>query len=215
MDRLTKNILIILIISTIILGCNNQTHTSNNENIEVKSSENPCGWRKLECGLYTNVDGEIGFPTRPDYVFKEGKLKGEDKICPNKFITNLKDSTALNKVIDTNTFKSLGATFYADENNIYNYYAMCDGGYLYLFSGDTSGFKMLNDEFAKHHSAIYHFRGGKLDADSETFKASSRFTSIAKDKNGYFQFGERVTVKHIKNQLKQDWFNELEKELSY
>jgi hypothetical protein len=169
----------------------------------------------MECGLYINKNGEIGFPTRPDYVFKEHKLKGEDKMCPNRFITELNDSTMLNKIIDTSTFRNIGASFYLDKNNIYNYYVMCDGGFLYQFSEDTSNFEMLNSEFARHHSTIYHFRSGELDADIETFKASSRFTSVAKDKDGYFEFGERVIKEQLKKGMGIEHFIELEKELCF
>ncbi len=213
-DKLTKCTLTIFILSAVILGCNNPSHnTANDENKEVKSQKNPSGWKILECGLYIDANGEIGFPTRPDYVFKEDELEGEDKMCPNKFITILYDSISLNKIIDTNTFRSLGASFYVDKNNIYNHYTRCDGGNLYLFSEDTSDFEMLNNEFARHHSSIYHFRSGKLDADIETFKASSRFTSVARDKDGYFQFGERVTKEQLKRGMGIERFIELEKEL--
>ena len=88
---------------------------------------------------------------------------------------------------------------------------MCDGGYLCLFSKDASNFEMLNSEFARHHSTIFHFRSGKLDADIETFKASSRFTSIAKDKDGYFEFGERANKEQLQKGMGMERFIELKK----
>ena len=48
---------------------------------------------------------------QPDYIFKEHELKGEDKCVPIGLFTKVNDSTMLNKIIDTNTFRNIGATF--------------------------------------------------------------------------------------------------------
>lgn len=209
-----KSTLILIFIGFLLLGCRDNADNSILEASMEESDKNPLGWKKLECGLYINNDGEIGFPTRPNFIFKEDELRGEDKMCPNKFITYLSDSIELKNIIDTNTFIHFSSSFYLDKNNIYNYYSMCDGGYLFLFSDDTSGFEVLNDEFVRHNSTIHHFRRGKIDADISSFKISSELTSIAKDKKGYFQFGERVSDEQLKDEMGPDKFAEIEREFS-
>lgn len=192
--------------------CSN-SDTINLNRKEIKQSNNPLNWRKLSCGLYINSNEEIGFPTRPNYVFKEYKLKGEDKMCPNKFITLLNDSIPLKTIIDTNTFRALGALFFRDKNSIFHYYAICDGGYLNLFSKDTAAFEVLNNSFVRHHSSIFHERSGIIDADINTFKVSKLISHIAKDKNSYFLFNERINRKKLKAELKEKLFNQIEREL--
>ena len=136
-------------------------------------------------------------------------MQGEDKNCPNKFLVKLNDSTPLNEVIDTNSFIALGACFYKDKSAIYFYYAMCDGGYFHHFSNDPSNFKVLNSCYVSHNDSIYASKGGQvLDVDINSFKYSTNFHSIARDKNGYFEFGERKTKSEIKKSL-GDLFNEL------
>lgn len=197
-----RSILTRLAIGILFIGCNNQENQASNKVKYEASIKNPEGWTILNCGLYINSKGEIGFPSRPDYVFKDHELQGEDKMCRNRFLVKLNDSIPLNEVIDTNSFISLGASFYKDKSAIYFYYAMCDGGYFHQFSNDTSNFKVLNSCYVSHNNSIYVARGRQLsDVDIKSFKYSTKYHSIARDKNGYFEFGERKTKREIEESL--------------
>lgn len=204
-----RNILTTLTIIILFIGCDNQEIEASNDIICQSSIKNPEGWRILNCGLYINSKGQIGFPSRPDYVFKDHKLKGLDKMCPNRFIVKLNDSISLNEVIDTSSFVSLGSNYYKDNSSIYFHYVMCSGGNLHKFSNDTSNFNVLNSCYVSHKDSIYYSRGGRsLDVDLKSFKYSMRYHHIARDKNGYIEFGERKTKEEIKKSM-GDFFNEL------
>lgn len=203
--------LTILTTSALMVGCNNQTHSVQENMEEVNLPNNPLGWRKLKCGLYINSEGEIGFPSRPDYVFKEQELKGEDKICPNVFLTTIgsEGKLKLSSIIDTNTFEMLGAGFFKDKSNIYNYYAMCDGGYLNVWANDTSDFKILGCCYASYKKKIYHSRSGLMDADTESFRTSDELGPAAKDKNGFFSIDEKIAEEKLRNEMGDDLFEKL------
>lgn len=183
---------------------------------EVEPSVNPEGWRDMGNGLYINSEGQIGFPTDPELVnVPRSELVGEQ--CANVFITTIgvDGEQSLNHFIDTSTFVELGASFYKDRNNIYNFYAMCEGGYLHIFSQDTSNFTNLGSCYVSHHSTIYHHRDGQMDADFQSFVASSKFGCMAKDKNGYFLFNERISKEELSVEIGQEQFRELEAELNF
>lgn len=181
---------------------------------EVEPSVNPDGWRRMNNGLYLNSDGQLGFATDPDLAnVPRSELIGEQ--CANVFLTTIGSDgkRSLNDVLDTSTFISLGGSFFKDKNHIYNFYAMCEGGYLTIFSKDTSNFRILGSCYASHHSTIYHHRDGRMDADFESFAASTKFGCIAKDKNGYFRYHERVSKEELREELGSKSFSELEIEL--
>jgi hypothetical protein len=201
-DKRIRRKLSILTVSIFLIGCNYQERQTSIDDKYETSNKNRAGWTILNCGLYINSKGQIGFPTRPDYVFKDNELQGEDKMCPNRFLVKLNDSIPLNEVIDTNSFIALGVCFYKDKSAIYFYYAMCDGGYFRHFSNDTSNFKVLNSCYVSHNNSIYYSRGRQvLDVDFNSFKYSTKYHSIARDKNGYFEFGERKSKEEIEKSM--------------
>lgn len=168
-------------------------------------------WNKLRCGLYTNSKGDLAFATDPEIAFTpQNELEAER--CPNVFITEFgtyDDTTKLKAVIDTTTFKPLGANMFKDKNHIYSYYAMCDGGYFDIFSDDTTGFALLSGTYFQFKSKIYHTRHGLMDADAASFTVFEDFGHIAKDKNGYFSFHEKISEKDLMHELGAELYNKL------
>jgi hypothetical protein len=155
-------------------------------------------WIQLKGRLYLSPTDELGFASIPERAnVPRSELVGEQ--CENVFLNTIgsQHEIKLSAVIDTATFEELGADFYKDKNNVYHYYAMCDGGYLNVFAKDTSTFKVLGCCYASYKSEIFHSRSGRMDADPETFKTSSELGPMAKDKNGYFQFEERVSEEEL------------------
>jgi DKNYY family len=156
------------------------------------------GWRKLQCGLFMHTDGRLAFASAPQLV--------------NKFITTFGSdyTTQLRSVIDTATFEALPVNdFYKDKNRIYSHYAMCDGGYFTVFATDTASFVVYNSSYFKYQGKVMYFRGGAIDADAATFKASSEHGMLAKDKYGFFEFGERITEEVLREQIPADVFTKL------
>lgn len=178
----------------------------NQETLTKSSSD----WKKLSCGLFISSMGELGFASLPKLAnIPLTQIKSEE--CPNVFITTLgSDHTKkLSDIIDTNTFVELGAGYFKDRNNIYNHYAMCDGGYLNIFSTDTATFKVLGCCYASYKNKIYHSRNGLMNADAKTFKTSYEIGPAAKDKNGFFSFEEKTTEEQLKLNLGDSLFKKL------
>lgn len=162
-------------------------------------SEKPAAWKKLKCGLFLSPEGELGFASDPEIANVDKSTLAPER-CENVFITYLgtDHQEKLGDVIDTNSFEALGAGFFKDRSNIYSYYAMCDGGYLNVFSEDTTSFRMLGSRYAAYQSNIYHHRTGLLTCDPGTFKTSAEMGQLAKDKHGFFAFGERISEEQLK-----------------
>lgn len=168
-------------------------------------------WRELKYGLFMSPGGVIGYASNPALAnFKRSELQGER--CANRFITFVNDgddTLSLSAVIDTATFEMLGTScFYRDKNRIYNYYAMCEGGYLTVFGNEPKGIKVMGS-YAAYKGKIYHDRNGLMDADYKTFRTSDEVGPSAKDKNGYFMFEDRVTEEEIRNSLPAEMFAKL------
>ena len=195
-----------------LLSCSHD-QDSNEKGVDQNKVKPTLGreWKRLKCGLYINSIGDLAFATNPQIAFTpENELEAER--CPNVFITEFgtyEDSTQLKEVVDTVTFEHLGANMYKDKNHLYSYYAMCDGGYFNIFSNDTAGFSYLGGVYFQFKSKIYHTRQGEIDADAESFVVYEDFGQIAKDKNGYFSFNERISEKQLRLDLGEELFNKL------
>ena len=184
------------ILSLLFVICVQCSATGTDKN----ESEAVDGWRKLKCGLFIHTDGRLAFASAPWLInVKREDLKGET--CPNVFNTTFgsDDTTPLRAVIDTATFESLPVhDFYRDKNRIYSHYAMCDGGYFNVFATDTASFSACNTSYFMYKGKVMYFRGGAIEADAATFKASKEHTMLAKDKDGFFEFGERISKVELK-----------------
>lgn len=177
--------------------------------------EGPPQWRQISERLYMDTNGNLGFATEPEIAgIQRTALEGER--CANVFLTHLGSDgkQSLRSVIDTATFVELGASFFKDKHSIYHYYAMCEGGYLRIFSKDTSNFRVLNTCYVQHDTVIYHSRNGRLDADYESFVPSEKFGCVAKDQSGYFRYEERVTREALISEMGIENFTKLEEELN-
>lgn len=173
------------------------------------------GWTHIKSNIFINSDGQYGFASDISVAnVPRSELKGET--CANVFITTIGSdhTTSLNEVIDTATFETLGAEFYRDKHHLYHFYTMCEGGYLRIYSDDPSNFTLINDCYAQHLNSIYYARGGKLDADIDSFRASKRFSCLSRDKDGYFHYDERVTEEQLKEDMGILKFYAIEKELA-
>lgn len=183
---------------------------SSSQDNQETLTKNASDWKKLSCGLFLSPTGELGFASLPGRAnIPLSQLKSEE--CPNVFITTLGSNSAkkLSAVIDTTTFEALGAGYFKDRNNIYTHYAMCDGGYLNIFSTDTASFKVLGCCYASYKNKIYHSRNGLMDADAKSFKTSYAIGPAAKDKNGFFSFEEKTTEEQLRLDLGDALFEKL------
>lgn len=159
-------------------------------------------WKELNCGLWINNNADIGF--------KDHKVIGmEGLISVEYYITKLgfNEGEPLNKMIDTTTFRELGNTFYKDKNHIFHFYGMAGGGSFYIFDkADYETFEILGDCYAKDKNHIFEMRSGILEnVDYKTFITKVGISGcIAKDKNGYIIWGDRINLKEIDDdQLKK------------
>ncbi|WP_395768916.1 DKNYY domain-containing protein [Aquirufa sp.] len=167
-------------------------------------------WKLLKCGLWQNKYGEIGFKTH-SVICSDGQVIAETYIT--KFGFN--ENPPLKNIIDTATFRELGNTFYKDKNHIYHHYSMSDGGSFYVFDkADYQTFQILGDCYAKDKNHIFEMRAGILkNVDYKTFKTKKGLTGcVAKDKNGFIIWGERVKIDEIEDEYLKRAVQELNKE---
>ena len=163
-------------------------------------------WQQVEGRIYINSEDQLGFATNPDLIGMTSIEPGER--CKNVYLTTIGSNyeTSLNEVIDTASFVDLNATFFKDKNFIYRYHPMCEGGYLLKFSSDTSNFRILNSCYSVHDTAIWYYMGKIVNADLNTFEFSETYACLAKDKNGYIEFGERVSKEKLITAIGEDNF---------
>jgi hypothetical protein len=194
-----------------LLACN-ETESSNQNDSNGLSTEVATDkeWTELKCGLYINSKGDIAFPTEPDIVFiPHSKLEDERSMCPNNFLTTFgyDDTLQLKNVVDVHSFEPLGPYFYRDKNNIYSHYAVCDAGYFQIFVHDTTTFKVFGG-YATYKGKVYQHRKGPIEADGATFKVFEGIDHVAKDKDGFFSFGERISEEELRNEIGEALFIE-------
>jgi len=195
-----------LLLAFCLLSCRSekeQVHTNPLPERKMVHLPDSSDWRKMKCGLYMSPEGKMGYASHEEIAnLSKPEIAARFKkkeVCPNRFLTTFghEYKISLNEVIDTSTFKAIGAGYFKDKNHIYSHYGMCDGGYFNIFSSDTSSFRLLNQYYATYKNEIYYYRADKINADFKTFKVSDEFEMIAKDKHGFFEFGERVTEEEL------------------
>ena len=166
-------------------------------------------WRKLKCGLWINKNNEIGL--------KDYQTIGANGIVSREyFLTSFgyNRDKPLNKTIDTTTFRELGNTFYKDKNHIYHFYAMAGGGNFYIFEeADYQTFEILSDCYAKDKNHIYEMRSGIIEnVDYKSFVTKKNIEGcIAKDKNGFLIWGDRINVNEIEDEVLKKEIREFDK----
>ena len=164
----------------------------------IDSLNRSLNWKQLNCGLWLNKNGDIGFKTQR-VVCSDGLIIVEDYNIRFGFNEN----PALKEIIDTASFIELGNTYFKDKNHIYHHYAMSDGGSFYIFEdADYQTFQILGDCYAKDKNHIFESRAGVLtNVDYASFKTKAGNAGcVAKDKNGYLIWGDRVKLEKIEDE---------------
>lgn len=180
---------------------NNTTDRTTNSFKTVDSLNKALDWRELNCGLWINNKGVIGF--------KVIEFTDIGKVVRYRtqlwFSKEGKDTLlTFNSILDTTSFKHLGGDYYKDKNHIYHHYTMSDGGYVNLRNDiDYQTFKILHVCYAKDKNHVYDYRGRIIDvADVKTFKTSNQAKGcFAKDKNYYYQWGDTLSVEEMKDSI--------------
>ncbi|MDI9308670.1 MAG: DKNYY domain-containing protein [Limnohabitans sp.] len=161
-------------------------------------------WIKTNYDLWKSIDGKLAVQS-----FDVSDLTSKKEI----FIDRFTNGKQLKNIIDTTSFEYLGNYFYKDKNYIYYHYDTSDGGNFHLIEdADPKTFTLIG-WYAKDKKSIYDPRHGKLDKiDYQTFKTSEEVGSFAKDKNGYYFWGENIDTLDADNELKEtiNILNEME-----
>ena len=178
--------------------------------MRIDSFNRALNWKQLKCGLWLNKNGDIAYKTQR-VVCSDGLMSVEDYITRFGFNEN----SALKEIIDTTTFIELGNTYYKDKKHIYHHYAMSGGGSFYIFEdADYQTFEILGDCYAKDKNHIFESRAGILThVDYATFKTKAGISGcVAKDKNGYMMWGDRVKLEEIQDEVLLQAIKELDAE---
>jgi len=172
---------------------------------ETDSINKTSNWKLVKHNLYRNKNGDIGF--------QENRSLGEGAITVIDYITKLgfNDGKPLKNAIDTATFEDLGCSYYKDKKHIYIYYAMLGGG---SFSIDTKvdykTFKVIGDTYAKDKNHIYADRMGIMeDVDYKTFHTKIGIGAYAKDKNGYYYWGQKIDTANYDDEYTKEAIKKL------
>jgi hypothetical protein len=176
--------------------------------MRIDSFNRALNWKQLKCGLWLNKNGDIGYKTQR-VVCSDGLMSVEDYITRFGF----NEGPSLKEIIDTTTFIELGNTYYKDKNHIYHHYAMSGGGSFYIFEdADYQTFQILGDCYAKDKNHIFESRAGILThVDYASFKTKAGISGcVAKDKNGYIIWGDRVQLEEIDDKVLLQAIKELD-----
>lgn len=151
-------------------------------------------WKATTFGLWKSKNGDLGLKTVEATDTKEG-------ILIDKYIMHLADERPLSAVIDTATFQELGAMFYKGKNHIYTHYTMSDGGFFWIVEeADVKTFKVIGNCYAKDKNHIFGERKMILDSvDYNTFITCDDCVCWAKDKNGYYSWGDKTVINDIED----------------
>lgn len=160
-------------------------------------------YKLLKCGLYRSSKGDL--------AYRSAEIYNDNFDRRTRYLTWIygaepKDSLngglkEMKAVIDTASFQFLNETHWADKNHIYLLLPTSDGGSVSINKMmDRKTFKLFEgSDYAKDKNHIY-YRGAEIEpVDYKTFKIANEDRSVASDKNGIYQFGERLTEDEIKD----------------
>jgi len=145
------------------------------------------GWAPIEHNLWRNGAGDIGLR---EWVATEQEARVS-------YLTVLGHSgVPLKDALDLASFKHLGAGFYADKDRLYHHYEMAGGGEFRPFANaDLATFEVLSDCYARDASSVFTARGTALvDVDPQSFRTHEHAGCFAKDRRGYFFWGDRFEL---------------------
>ena len=159
-------------------------------------------WIFVRDNLYINANKQLAlkFPYANHCSMMMSEDVQEDdnfSISQDRFYMHLgfneAEEPTLKETLDLASFKQISSSFYQDKHHIYRYYDMLGGGSFSIFEdADSASFKMIGDCYAKDKQHIYEERTGILEgADYASFKSKFDIGCVAKDKNGYWLWGNR------------------------
>lgn len=150
------------------------------------------GWKEIKPGLWLSNRGDLGI--------KDSKMIYLDSMLfTTDYITQFSNGEYLKNWIDTATFKYLGNQFYADQFHIYNYFPMAYGGQLRpMVEIDVATFNVVGSCYAVDKLHIYSEKGEILkQIDRESFFTVPEAGCFAKDKNGYYFWGDKIEANEM------------------
>lgn len=161
-------------------------------------------YKLLSCGLYIGSNGDIGY--------RSPEIYNDNFDRRTRYITWVWDADQsdtvngglkeMKYVIDTTSFRFLSDLYWADKNHIYGFTPMSDGGTIHLkTTADKQTFVAFsNTEYAKDKTYVYYHHSILEGADPKTFQLieNKEISGLACDKFHFYQFGERLTDKEIK-----------------
>lgn len=149
-------------------------------------------WKELKCGLWLSNNGMLALKTQQ---------ATSELIFIDRYITTCADQDLIT-LIDTASFAYLGSSFYKDANNVYSHYTTSDGGFLRIVKdADVESFVVLEgDYYGRDKNHIYDGRNLVMDnVDHKTFRSLSDNGILGKDKNGYYQWNEKLDKESFEN----------------
>lgn len=173
----------------------------------IDSTNQILDWKLQNNGLWISKKGDWAIK-EIIAIGPEGMKQADHYISQMGF----NDNEPLKEIIDSATFQKLNTSFYKDKNHVYRYYGMVYGGSFSIFpEADPATFEVLNKCYAKDKSHIYESRQGILDnVDYKTFRTKNTLTGcFAKDRNGYLQWGDRISEENMKEEYVQKAIKEL------
>lgn len=193
-----KNIISILLLFSIVIGCKNQKEKQVENEIEIIALISNKWSNQREC-----FDSLQDYNPGNDYEFVKPHIYMKKSDSTHYFLTCSYDGLAyLNQLVNTVDIESLEdhGEFWTDKNYVYYEYLISDGVQFYqLDSVDRATFESFGKTiYAKDKNYIYDSRHGIIkEADLESFQpiATNKETGLSsygKDKNNYFFWNEIV-----------------------
>lgn len=156
---------------------------------------------KLNCGLYRNKAGIIGYQ-----AIDKSMEKPEVVYLVSVYYEDLKDTMNggimdMNKVVDTTSFEIAGYCYFTDKNHVYNFHRMMDGGTISInWDADKNSFTSLGIGIYGKDWRHCFYRGEIVkSADSKSFNVFKYpFNKSAFDKRHFYGGSEVMTAKEVK-----------------
>jgi hypothetical protein len=158
-------------------------------------------FNKMECGLYKNEIGEIGFKTT--YLIDDLGNHG-NRFQTYAYMVDGSDTSEmqieeLKNIVDTNSFQILNDYYCKDKNYVYAIFYTSSGATFNVTKTiDTKSFRVYSNSSYGIDSQYVYFRTYVVkNADRETFNAIDD-TYWAYDKNHFYNYGEIASDKEAK-----------------
>ncbi|MDF2193478.1 DKNYY domain-containing protein [Paraflavitalea sp. CAU 1676] len=165
----------------------------------------------LPCGLYLNDKGTLAFKAmdRSYRLDRDAGTQLIDVYITTVYYADLADSInggqkEMRYVVDTPSFRIVGAFNCIDKYHVYNFNPMSDGGTISInHDADVNSFMILESDYFSKDNKHCYYRGSIIKgADLSSFKVLDTGYShnIAYDKNNYYYLGEKMTAADVKEE---------------